>query len=72
MGDVGIGNGGVSCVLGQHSASQGHCGDDGGFRQGCHGGRDGECIWAQCPQLRDGEPMESGRDCPLWSHDDEY
>jgi len=33
----------------------------------CHAaGRnsDGECSWANCPQLRDGEPHKSGRHCP--------
>ena len=32
----------------------------------CRSGSDGECFWEQCPQLRDGEPERSGRDCPLW------
>lgn len=31
----------------------------------CHGGRDGECAWSQCPQTRDGEPERTGRHCPL-------
>jgi len=31
----------------------------------CHAARDGDCIWKNCPQLRDGEPRASGRDCPL-------
>ena len=31
----------------------------------CHAGRDGECEWHDCPQLRDGEPARSGRHCPL-------
>jgi hypothetical protein len=22
----------------------------------CHSGRDGDCTWEQCPQLRDNEP----------------
>lgn len=35
----------------------------GGFR--CHAGRDGECSWMMCPQLRDGEPMATRRHCPL-------
>lgn len=26
---------------------------------------DGECFWAECPQLRDGEPARSHRHCPL-------
>lgn len=32
---------------------------------GCHAGRDGDCIWSGCPQLRDHEPIETGRHCPL-------
>lgn len=31
----------------------------------CHANRDGECDWEQCPQLQDGEPLKSGRHCPL-------
>ncbi|MGB8422244.1 DUF7446 family protein [Paraburkholderia sp.] len=31
----------------------------------CAAGNDGECSHSQCPQLRDGEPMKSGRHCPL-------
>jgi hypothetical protein len=32
----------------------------------CHASRgDGECTWAGCPQMRDGEPLHSGRHCPL-------
>jgi hypothetical protein len=31
----------------------------------CAAGRDGECVHDQCPQLRDGEPVKSGRHCPL-------
>ena len=31
----------------------------------CHAGRDGDCIWVECPQLRDGEPVATGRHCPL-------
>ena len=33
--------------------------------EGCHAGQDGDCIWKECPQLRDGEPVKSGRHCPL-------
>lgn len=33
----------------------------------CHAGSDGDCSWPDCPQTRDGEPMKSGRDCPLLS-----
>lgn len=36
----------------------------------CAAGRDGDCIHAQCPQLRDGEPERSGRHCPLDTGDD--
>lgn len=32
---------------------------------GCRGGKDGECTWESCPQRRDGEPVRSGRHCPL-------
>lgn len=32
----------------------------------CHAGRDGECGWWLCPQLRDDEPQTSDRPCPLW------
>lgn len=32
---------------------------------GCHAGRDGDCDWPECPQLRDDEPHRSGRHCPL-------
>jgi len=31
----------------------------------CRAGSDGECRWAECPQLRDREPEETGRHCPL-------
>jgi len=30
----------------------------------CMAGRDGECEWDGCPQLRDNEPHKSGRHCP--------
>lgn len=42
-----------------------------GFPKGtmCHGASDGECNWAECPQLRDGEPALSGRHCPLDLHE---
>lgn len=33
--------------------------------EGCHSGRDGDCAWSECPQIRDGEPHKSGRHCPL-------
>lgn len=32
---------------------------------GCAASRDGECRHSQCPQLRDNEPNNSGRHCPL-------
>lgn len=40
----------------------------------CHSHRDGDCFHESCPQNRDGEPMKTGRHCPLdWrSPDDEY
>ena len=42
-------------------------------KEWCHGGRDGECIWQKCPQLRDNEPNATGRHCPLdVSDDDEF
>lgn len=31
----------------------------------CQSGRDGECGWVHCPQLRDGEPKATGRHCPI-------
>ena len=37
----------------------------------CVAGRDGECAHPACPQLRDGEPVKSGRHCPLDVRDDE-
>lgn len=30
----------------------------------CHAGQDGDCTWDQCPQLRNNEPLTSGRHCP--------
>lgn len=36
----------------------------------CHGGRDGDCFDARCPQLRDGEPVRTGRHCPLDAAED--
>lgn len=40
----------------------------------CHAGKDGECHWENCPQLRDGEPEQHGRHCPLphWTDDPEW
>jgi len=32
---------------------------------GCQAGKDGDCIWNLCPQVRDNEPSRSGRHCPL-------
>lgn len=34
-------------------------------KTGCHAGRDGECSWEGCPQIRDNEPESNGRHCPL-------
>jgi len=31
----------------------------------CRAGADGDCTWEKCPQLRDKEPMKSGRHCPF-------
>ena len=31
----------------------------------CAAGRDGDCFHPQCPQHRDGEPVKSGRHCPI-------
>lgn len=39
--------------------------------QYCHGGRDGECNWKRCPQIRDNEPETTGRHCPLDNGDDD-
>ena len=36
----------------------------------CHSDRDGDCVHANCPQLRDGEPRKSGRHCPLDTWED--
>ena len=37
----------------------------------CQSGKDGDCIWAKCPQTRDGEPAATGRSCPLYDWDAE-
>ncbi|CNI96182.1 hypothetical protein [Yersinia intermedia] len=37
----------------------------------CAAGRDGECHHKGCPQLRDNEPMATGRHCPIDNWDDE-
>jgi hypothetical protein len=37
----------------------------------CHAARDGECFWKHCPQIRDGEPRNSGRHCPYDQNDDD-
>lgn len=34
-------------------------------RTTCGAGMDGDCYAGGCPQNRDGEPMKSGRFCPL-------
>lgn len=38
----------------------------------CHACRDGDCIDDRCPQNRDGEPVKSGRHCPLDVGDNGY
>lgn len=40
----------------------------------CHAGRDGDCFWEHCPQLRDNEPRVNGRHCPRDVHyeDEDY
>lgn len=41
-------------------------------RERCKAARsDGECWWAECPQLRDGEPAKTGRHCPIDTWPDE-
>jgi hypothetical protein len=37
----------------------------------CAAARDGDCSHIDCPQLRDGEPVKSGRHCPLDIRDKE-
>ncbi len=37
----------------------------------CHAARDGDCSWAHCPQIEDGEPEKSRRHCPLDGGDEE-
>lgn len=37
----------------------------------CHAATDGECNDPErCPQLRDGEPLATGRHCPLDTWED--
>ncbi len=36
----------------------------------CRAGRDGDCVWKKCPQHQDGEPVKSGRHCPLDTRDE--
>ncbi len=36
----------------------------------CAAARDGECNHKECPQLRDNEPMATGRHCPIDDWDD--
>lgn len=38
----------------------------------CRSGRDGECMWGDCPQRRDGEPHATGRHCPLDKFDEDW
>lgn len=37
----------------------------------CAAARDGKCSHKDCPQLRDNEPMATGRHCPIDDWDDE-
>ncbi|HDL7013678.1 TPA: hypothetical protein PXM26_002012 [Yersinia enterocolitica] len=37
----------------------------------CAAARDGECHHKDCPQLRDNEPVATGRHCPIDNWDDE-
>lgn len=38
----------------------------------CAAALDGNCVHPRCPQLRDGEPLNSGRHCPLdHAHEDD-
>jgi hypothetical protein len=37
----------------------------------CAAGRDGDCIHPKCPQNREGEPMKTGRHCPLDTDDED-
>lgn len=39
-------------------------GGSSGTIAGCQADDDGDCVWRDCPQLRDGEPKKSGRHCP--------
>ena len=39
-------------------------------REFCHAGQDGECNWDKCPQIKDGEPIKTGRHCPLDTRED--
>ena len=40
--------------------------------QGCRAGRDGDCFWIECPQLRDNEPRATGRHCPRDTQGDDF
>lgn len=31
----------------------------------CRADRDGYCDWEECPQLRNSEPLATGRHCPM-------
>lgn len=37
----------------------------------CAAGRDGDCNHPQCPQNLEGEPMKTGRHCPLDTDDED-
>jgi hypothetical protein len=46
-------------------------GPNGPMPERCHAARDGECSWAKCPQIKDGEPAKSGRHCPHDNQDED-
>jgi hypothetical protein len=37
----------------------------------CKSGKDGDCIWKDCPQNNQDEPGKTGRHCPLDIHVEE-
>lgn len=37
----------------------------------CHASQDGDCSWKDCPQIRDAEPENTGRPCPLIQDEDD-
>jgi hypothetical protein len=57
----------LACEMG-HETLRDHniCNDNAtNIREPCHSHKDGDCTWAKCPQIRDGEADKSGRHCPL-------